>query len=423
MPKGHHPLGEICVKGDLMNPATAVLSPQLSSPAGFEADLWQHLAPPAATLAVCVIIPAKDEAGQLPETLAALAAQTDEKGQPLPYDSYEVLVLANNCHDQTAAIVRDFACSHPLMAVQVAEATLVAPDAHVGRARRLLMDKACRRLEQTAGPRGIIASTDADTRVAPTWLAATQAEFAAGADAVGGRIYPEAATGEVCVRRTHLQDARYRLLRVHLETLLDPDPADMWPRHHQHFGASLALTVAAYRKVGGLPVVPYLEDEALWQALRSRDLRLRHSPKVCVNTSGRHQGRVEVGLSWQLREWASLLHQHREPYVESGASLAAEWQARRQLRQLWAEMQAPLARAPHCVQLAAALSVPSSGLARELVAATSFGKLWEWVMRHRARWRRQRLVSLSQATLELRHLVQSHESTAAQSLTAARNGR
>ncbi|WBA41673.1 glycosyltransferase [Hymenobacter canadensis] len=392
-----------------MDSATVVLSSQASAQACATASLWQHLAPPAATLAVCVIIPAKDEASQFPETLAALAAQVDEHGQPLPPGSYEVLVLANNCHDRTAAVVRNFAYSHPLMVVQVAEVVLAAPEAHVGRARRLLMDEACRRLEQTAGSRGIIASTDADTRVAATWLAATQAEFAAGADAVGGRIYPEAVAGEVCVRRTHLRDARYRLLRARLEALLDPDPADMWPRHHQHFGASLALTVAAYRLVGGLPVVPYLEDEALWQALRSHDLRLRHSPKVCVSTSGRHQGRVEVGLSWQLREWASLLHQQREPYVESGASLAAEWQARRQLRQLWKETQAQSARVPHCVQLAAALSVPASGLARELAAVTSFGMLWEWVMQHRARWRRQRLVPLTQAILELRQLLERHE--------------
>jgi hypothetical protein len=376
------------------------------------AGLWQHLAPPAATLAVCVIVPAKDEAGQLPATLAALAAQVDEHGQPLPYGSYEVLVLANNCHDHTAEVVRSFAHLHPYMAVQVAEATLAAPEAHVGRARRLLMDEACCRLEQTAGPRGIIASTDADTRVAATWLAATQAEFATGADAVGGRIYPEAASGEICVRRTHLLDARYRLLRARLEALLDPDPADGWPRHHQHFGASLALTVAAYRQVGGLPVVPYLEDEALWQALRRHDLRLRHSPKVCVSTSGRHQGRVAVGLSWQLREWASLLQQQQEPLVESGASLVADWQARRQLRQLWAHAQAAPTRALHCVQLAAALSVPAGALAQQVAVATSFGALWEWVVRHRARWRRQRLVPLSQAILELRRLVEGYAAAA-----------
>lgn len=383
------------------------------------AHIWQHLPAPASALTISVIIPAKDEAAQLPATLAALAAQTTLTGQPLPSESYEILVLANNCHDQTAAVVRAFARSHPALRLYVAETTLAPAEAHVGRARRLLMDEACRRLELAVGPRGIIASTDADTRVAPTWLAATLAEFAAGADAVGGRIFPEPVPVQEggLVRRTHLRDAQYRLLRSHLEALLDPDPADPWPRHHQHFGASLALTVAAYRQVGGLPVVPYLEDEALWQALRRHDLQLRHSSKVCVSTSGRHQGRVAVGLSWQLREWASLLQQQREPLVESGASLVAEWQARRQLRQVWQQARQQVALRPRCsVQLAASLSVPVGALVRELAQAETFGLLWEWVMQHRARWRRQRFMPLPLAVAELRQLVAQHAAAASSGL-------
>lgn len=39
--------------------------------------------------------------------------------------------------------------------------------------------------------------------------------------------------------------------------------ADPWPRHHWHFGASLALTARAYRCVGGLPMVRYPGNKAL----------------------------------------------------------------------------------------------------------------------------------------------------------------
>ncbi|MBC8082626.1 MAG: hypothetical protein H7Z21_05385, partial [Hymenobacter sp.] len=60
--------------------------------------------PPAAGLLLSVIIPARDEAENLPATLAALAAQTTLRGQPLDPASYEILVLANNCRDQTAAV-------------------------------------------------------------------------------------------------------------------------------------------------------------------------------------------------------------------------------------------------------------------------------------------------------------------------------
>ena len=50
------------------------------------------------------------------------------------------------------------------------------------------MDAACERLHAVGRPHGLIASTDADTRVAPDWLA-RQLEFArGGARAIGGRI-------------------------------------------------------------------------------------------------------------------------------------------------------------------------------------------------------------------------------------------
>ncbi|MBO0357750.1 glycosyltransferase [Hymenobacter sp. BT186] len=375
------------------------------------ATIWQETAAPHPGVLVSVIIPAKDEATNLPATLAALAAQTNLAGQPLDPVTYEILVLANNCKDRTAAVVRKFAQQHPSLALYVAEVKLPPAEAHVGQARRLLMDEACRRLESVAGATGIIASTDADTRVAPTWLAATLMEIQAGADAVGGRIFPEQTNAQKGpVRRTHLHDAAYRLLRARLEALLDPEPADPCPRHHQHFGASLALTVAAYQQVGGLPVVPFLEDEALWQALRRHDLRLRHSPAVRVSTSARYAGRVAVGLSWQLREWARMTRQQREPLVESGVALAAEWTARRKLRQLWAQArQQPRQQWPLCVRLAAVLSVPASPLARQITSAPTFGLLWEWVLKHRAVWRRGRVTTLSVAVKELRQLIAQQE--------------
>ncbi|MDF7809752.1 glycosyltransferase family 2 protein [Hymenobacter sp. YC55] len=369
--------------------------------------LWPTT-PPNPRLRVSVIIPAKDEADNLPATLAALAAQTDLQGHPLDFASYEILVLANNCRDQTANVIRAFAKQHPALAVHVAEVQLLPAEAHVGYARRLLMDEACRRLESTVGITGIIASTDADTRVAPTWLAATEMEVRTGADAVGGRIFPERSIRKSCVvRRTHLRDATYRLLRAQLEALVDPDPADLWPRHHQHYGASLAITVAAYRQVGGLPVVPFLEDEALCQALRRYDLRLRHSPAVRVITSARYQGRVAVGLSWQLREWARMTRQQREPLVESGAALVAEWTVRRKLRQLWKQIrQQPRQQAvPSCIRLAALLSVPAGPLTKQLACSSTFGMLWEWVQTHRAVWRRGHLTTLPLALAELRCLI------------------
>ena len=67
---------------------------------------WRIAAIPHPELQATIIIPVKDEADSLPRTLAALAAQTDRLGQPLNPATYEIILLANNCHDQTAAVAR-----------------------------------------------------------------------------------------------------------------------------------------------------------------------------------------------------------------------------------------------------------------------------------------------------------------------------
>lgn len=342
-------------------------------------SLHVQLPPPHRALRACVIIPAKDEAANLPDTLAALATQVDQHGHAWPATAFEVIVLANNCQDTTAEVVRAQARYYPQLQLHVAELQLPPAQAHVGRARQLLMDAACARLEQVGQPAGLVLSTDADTQVAPDWLAANQAAIAAGAEAVGGRILTLGGGlhAPPAVRRTQLLDAAYHLLRARLESQLDPDPTDPWPRHHQHFGASLALTARAYRQVGGLPAVRYLEDEALWQALQRHDVPVRHCPAVRVVTSGRHEGRVEVGLSWQLRQWAALHQQQAEPLVECPVQLAALWRARRQLRAVWA------GREPLDTATAQALKINSHQLAVLVGRAATFGQLWEEVLGER----------------------------------------
>jgi hypothetical protein len=348
-----------------------------------ERALSRQLPPPHAALQACVIIPAKDEATSLPATLAALAAQTTLGGQALPTGMVEVIVLANNCLDRTAAAVRQSARRHPSLVIHVAEVQLPRPQAHVGRARRLLLDEAALRLERTIGPTGVLLSTDADTLVASTWVAATLGEIETGAEAVGGRILTQTpAAVEPCpVRRIQLRDAAYRVLLRQLEDKLDPCTADRWPCHHQHYGASLALTVRAYRQVGGLPAVPFLEDESLWQLLLQHDLPVRHSPHVQVYTSARRCGRVEVGLSWQLREWENLTEQQREPLVPCPHELVRVWHARRRLRVWW--QQNVRTAGPELARLARAVEVPTGDLLKQARLATTFGQLWQWIEKTR----------------------------------------
>jgi glycosyltransferase involved in cell wall biosynthesis len=80
--------------------------------------------PPLPQCKVSVIVPAKDEAQTIVATLTALANQTDLHGQPLNPLTYEIIVLANNCSDESAAIARQFAQQHPDLVLHIAEVTL-----------------------------------------------------------------------------------------------------------------------------------------------------------------------------------------------------------------------------------------------------------------------------------------------------------
>jgi hypothetical protein len=327
-----------------------------------------------------VAIPARDEAGAIGATLAALARQTDLAGRALEPERYEVLVLANNCVDATASVAREFGARRPWLRLHVLEVTLPDDCAHVGWARRLVMDEACRRLTSLGRPRGVIATTDADSCPAPDWLAATLDELARGADAVGGRITLDRASLlalDPLTRAYHVRDLGYRQLLTEIEAYLDPDPADPWPRHCQHFGASLAVTAETYARAGGLPAEPWLEDIAFYHALLRIDARLRHSPAVRVLTSARGAGRTGFGFAVHLNQLHELGRAGRPFLVEPPAAFEARVRLRAQLRASWG-------RGRLAPGLAARLGVESDWLAGEL-GASAFGALWERVEQRAAR--------------------------------------
>jgi cellulose synthase/poly-beta-1,6-N-acetylglucosamine synthase-like glycosyltransferase len=132
---------------------------------------------PLISCRVCVIVPVRNEAENMRATLLALTNQVDLTGKPLKKNCYEIIVLANNCTDDSAEIVRHFARTHPDLMLHLLEKTIPSDRAHVGWVRKLLMDEAYRRFQLIGRDSGIIASTDGDTRVASTWIAATIAEI------------------------------------------------------------------------------------------------------------------------------------------------------------------------------------------------------------------------------------------------------
>jgi hypothetical protein len=282
-----------------------------------------------------VIIPARNEEDSLAATLDALAAQVDLTGAALPPDSFEVILLLNNCTDRSAQAARFWLQQHPGFCLQIAERILAPDVAHVGFARRCLMDTAWHRLHSIPGT--AILSTDADTRVAPDWVAQNLAALALGADAVGGviRLLPgHLESLSPATRLCYQRDRIYQAFLAELEDFLDPQPGDPAPRHLEHFGASLACTPEVYAHVGGLPPVKPLEDVAFVDQLRRADARLRHAPEVIVYTSSRLDGRAEIGLSHQLRVWQGI-EEHRVP---SAAWLVHRFRTIRSLRLLFQQL-------------------------------------------------------------------------------------
>lgn len=176
--------------------------------------------------------------------------------------------------------------------------------AHAGRARRRGMDVAAQWLADEAGGQ-VLLTTDADSRVAPDWIAANLKAVDEGAGGVAGTIAldpdEDAALPDALHRRGCLE-AAYGELLGELDARLDPRPHDPWPHHNVASGASLAVTLHAYRLVGGLPELPVGEDRALMAALDAHDVPVRHAPDVRVITSGRLVGRAEGGAADTMRQ-------------------------------------------------------------------------------------------------------------------------
>ncbi len=292
--------------------------------------------PSSVSPAAIVAIPAHDEAERIPACLAALAMQRDRSGAPIASGIFKVLVLANNCRDGTAESARSFAEVAPF-ALEVVECRLPPAQAHAGGARRAAMDRAADELEATGAKTGVILTTDADSRAQPTWIAATLAGFTPGIAAVAGYIDADAdeylALGSGFLGRGRLED-RYLARVAELYALLDPRRHDPWPNHRVHSGAAIAVSLAAYRAIGGLPVRPLGEDSALAEALEDAGFLIRHSMEAAVTTSCRFDSRAPGGAGDTMRARHGDLEAPCDGDLEPADKLFRRARARGALRRL-----------------------------------------------------------------------------------------
>ncbi|SOD79630.1 glycosyltransferase [Spirosoma fluviale] len=331
---------------------------------------------PSSTLQLTVIVPVRNEAHHLTDTLDALRKQLAGNDLPLDSSCYEVLLLANNCTDHSYEVARRYQRQYPAFALHIAQIQLPPNKANIGTVRRLLMDEAYRRLTDSGNPNGIIASTDGDTIVDQHWIHSIMLEISNGNDAVGGRILTHPDQSQV--RLYHLRDVMYRTLVAKAEAQFDPCLHDPWPRHFQHFGASIAVTCRMYDRVGRLPEKPFLEDEAFYRALIRMDAKVRKSPLVKVYTSTRTQGRVAVGFSEQLRYWSAMTETNQCQLAQPAEAVITQLRNRQQLRLCWQQRKQPVQI--HLLQrIANELLIDFDWLAAEIRQNSFFGSLWEKV--------------------------------------------
>ena len=308
----------------------------------------------ASRLDAIVAIPVRDEAERVQDCLRALGKQLSFKAG--------VLLLVNNTTDGTLPAIAALTPSLPCP-VHVVEHDFSIGDASAGLARRLAM----RLADRLAPPRLPLLTTDADGRVTPDWLACNLRHLRRGADAVFGRAVIDPVEALRIPPVLHEDDARecaYAAALDEIESLIDPDPDDPWPRHTERAGASIAMTRDAYRAAGGFPAMPLGEDRGFYLALRRIDARIRHAPEVSVVVSGRTEGRAEGGMADTMRRRMVRPDQYLDETLEPVRDRVERVRARRAARLAFRAAGAEGA-------FGAAWEAASAGMASRLVPVAS----------------------------------------------------
>ncbi len=276
----------------------------------------------------------------------------------------------NNCTDGTAEIARALRPTLPCK-LHVLEHDFPPAQANAGFARRLAMSKAA----MLADPGGVVMTTDADGCVAPDWLEMNLAALAAGADVVCGRAIIDPVDALAIPQHLHDDDSRevhYAQLLDRIADLLDPDPADPWPRHAEESGASIAVRRETFLAAGGVPPVRSGEDRALVDALRKIDAKVRHDATVTVTVSGRIMGRAAGGMADTIRRRIRFQDAMLDSALEPVGRRIRRVASRRLMRLAWCSTHH---RREYLAHLSEQLDVPVARLEGWL-ALPYFGAAW-----------------------------------------------
>jgi hypothetical protein len=189
-----------------------------------------------------------------------------------------------------------------------------------------------------ADPSGVLLTTDADTIVPPDWVTRNLESLHRGVSIVCGRAVIDPIEAAMIPAHLHEDDALESKLITLLDDLawlLDPEPHDPPPRHTEASGASLAVSVEAFRSVGGIPAVASGEDRAFVRALWMMDARVRHDPTIQVTVSGRIEGRAPGGMADTIRRRIVRQDEFADEMAEPAFDACARYSLRQRVRQAW----------------------------------------------------------------------------------------
>jgi glycosyltransferase involved in cell wall biosynthesis len=224
--------------------------------------------------AIGVGIPARDEEATIAACVASIA--TAARRTPVPVVA---VVVADGCTDRTAARART-----ALADAGLAGAVLEVDPRGVGRARALALDTALA-LTGAGAEEAWLATTDADTRVAPSWLTVHRRWASRGYDGVAGLVGVDWAGSDPTLPGRYVASLA----------------ADGTGMGHGHVhGANLGVRGSWWRAVGGCGDAACGEDRELWDRLARAGARTIGVTDLRVTTSARLRSRVEGGFAGYL---------------------------------------------------------------------------------------------------------------------------
>jgi len=272
---------------------------------------------------IVIAVPVKNEEERITRCLDAFL------GQSQPAD--QIILLLNNCTDNTAATCAAYARRSG--SIQIIACELPASVASAGEARRLALNAAA----MTRGA-GVILTTDADAAVPPSWVEDNLRWISAGAELVCGQAVIDAQEARLIPDRLHADhqaETDCLARNDQIDALINRDPIDVWPRHQQNSGASIAMTLDILRRSGGPPRVAASEDRALIERARRVDGRIRHAPEIFVTVSGRLEGRATGGMAETIRRRMQVQDMFADAALEPAVDAYRRALAKARLRRLW----------------------------------------------------------------------------------------